>query len=385
MIKIVAVSVGRSDVSLYLPIWRAIAAEPQLSLDVILAGEHAAAARSSLPMEIAREFRIANHAFAPLEGDAPVDIARAMGRATIEFANAYERLRPDWLLVLGDRYEMHAAALAAIPLRLATAHVHGGEVTHGAIDEAFRHAITKYSHLHFVSTEDHRRRVIQLGEEPWRVTVSGAPALDNLQTIDWATKDELESLLCLDLSEAPLLVTYHPETLHYERAVEQTDRLLSALADVTRPVLISQPNADTGRQGVAARLAAFGHGRKNVRLHESLGPRVWYSLMKIAAAMVGNSSSGIIEAASFELPVVNIGLRQAGRCRSKNVIDAAGDTDAIRRSLEWAVSPEFRGSLAGLENAFGDGRAAQRIVDKLLDTRLDERLYVKRFHDLIGS
>lgn len=392
MKKILSVSVGRSDVGIYWPVWKAIEAHPDLSLEIILAGEHLAGGDgragagpgggADLAAAISREFRVVDAAPTLLAGDSPADIAHGMALGLIGFSRAYARLAPDWLLVLGDRYEMHAAALAATPFRIAIAHLHGGETTRGAIDEAYRHAITKYSHLHFVSTEAHRRRVIQLGEAPWRVTVSGAPALDHLRTIDRAPREELERLVGISLATPPLLATFHPVTLEHDQAAVQTEDLLEALDSFEGPLLISRPNADAGRAAVTARMEDYVRRRANARLHGGLGSRAWYSLMSMAAAMVGNSSSGIIEAASFGLPVVNVGLRQAGRARSANVIDVPHSAAEIRRGLKLALSPEFRQSLAGLENVYGDGRAAERIVATLAGAALDERMFLKEFHDL---
>lgn len=332
-------------------------------------------------------FQISERIHIPLASSEPESIARAMGETTAAIAQVFARARPDILLVIGDRYEMHAAAVAAVPFRIPIAHVHGGEITLGAIDEAFRHAITKYSHVHFVSTEVHGRRVVQLGEEPWRVVVSGAPGLDNLSGIRIQPLDELEKRLGSPLTGPPVLVTFHPVTLEYQRAGEQIASLLAALEQVVLgeaglPVVITKPNADTNNAMVLEAIETFGGRHANVRVVDNLGTQAYFSLMHHAAAMVGNSSSGIIEAASFMLPVVDVGIRQHGRPTSGNVIHVTDTREAIAEGIRRALSPEFRRSLERAGNVYGDGRAAARIVRHLRLLPIDDRLLLKRFHDL---
>lgn len=389
---ITAVTVGRSDWGIYRPILNVIRETPGLQLKVIAAGAHLVHQHGGTIAEIQADgFEVDDSVDMLLASDSPEAIAKSMGLGTIGFAQAFQRARPDLLLVLGDRFEMHAAAVAATPFRIPIAHVHGGEVTEGAIDDAYRHAITKYSHLHFVSTAEHARRVVQLGEEPWRVTISGAPALDNLNTLSLMTLSELERLVGIELRRPPLLVTFHPVTLQFESAEEQIQQLIAALERELEnsrstgrplPIVITRPNADTRHSRIVERLEDFCAAHADIRLVSSLGTRGYFSMMAIAAAMVGNSSSGIIEAASFRLPVVNIGLRQAGRPRSENVIDVDCDAEAISGALGTAMTPEFRDGLQSLTNPYGDGRAAVRIVQRLAGVPVDPSLMIKKFHDL---
>jgi UDP-hydrolysing UDP-N-acetyl-D-glucosamine 2-epimerase len=283
--------------------------------------------------------------------------------------------------VLGDRFEMLSAATAALPLRVPLAHIHGGEITEGALDDAVRHAMTKLSHLHFVATEEYAARVIGLGEEPWRVIVSGAPALDNLRVLQLMPRDELERTFELEAGRPFLLATWHPVTLQPEQGAAQLEALLDALQASGLPAVITYPNADMGSAAIIERLRAFAAGRADVRLVRNLGTRAYFSAMAHAAAMIGNSSSGIIEAASFQLPVVNIGDRQRGRVRGINVIDCAPAVDAIGAALAEAISPSFRQALRGCRNPYGDGAAAARIVDTIASVPLDDRLLRKRFHE----
>lgn len=386
MRTISVVTVGRSDWGLYLPILEAIRSAPDLQLHLIASGAQLVASHGRTDETIAADgFTIHDRVQMLLASDSPAAIAASMGLGTIGFAQVYERVRPDLLLVLGDRFEMHAAALAAVPLRIPIAHVHGGEVTAGAIDDALRHAITKYSHLHFASTDCHARRIIQLGEEPWRVTVSGAPGLDQLRRLRLLSAEELSAKLGIALDVPPLLVTQHPVTLQSEQAARQADALLEVLSSQNRPIIITRPNADTRNTEILERLERFAAARSHVRLVSNLGTLGYFSLMKCAAAMAGNSSSGIIEAASFQLPVVNIGLRQQGRPRSGNVIDCGDSASEIRTALDRALSAEFREHCRGVQNIYGDGHAAGRIVQVLRTTEFNERLLIKSFHNLPES
>ncbi|MCA9062945.1 MAG: UDP-N-acetylglucosamine 2-epimerase (hydrolyzing) [Planctomycetaceae bacterium] len=379
---IAVVTAGRSDWGIYLPILHEIRRRPELRLHVIATGSHLLDSHGSTLNDLTRDgFPADNTVDMLLAGDSPEAIAKSMGLATIGFAQLFAQKRPDLLLVLGDRFEMHASTVAATPFRIPIAHIHGGEVTQGAIDDAYRHAITKYSHLHFASTLQHADRIVRLGEEPWRVTNCGAPALDNLKTVELQTKAELEERLGLSFETSPMLVTFHPVTLQYEQAAEQIDAVLQALTEFPHPMVITRPNADTRNLLILERLEAFAAQRDNVLLVQSLGTRGYFGMMKIAAAMVGNSSSGIIEAASFGLPVVNIGLRQEGRPRSANVIDVDCVTADIRAAIRQALSDEFRDSLQDLTNIYGNGTAARQIVDRLSAVAINDELLIKRFFD----
>ena len=377
------VTVGRSDYGIYLPLLRRMVAEPDLRLWIFASGTHLSAEFGMTVREIERDgFELRERIDMELVSDTPEGIAHSMGVGMAGFARAYARSRPDVLLVLGDRFDMFAATAAAVPFRMPIAHLHGGELTRGAIDDALRHAMTKMSHLHFTSTEVYARRVMQLGEEPWRVTVSGAPSLDNLRVMELLSKQEIEKLVGMPMDPALLLVTLHPVTLEHEKAGWQAEELLAALEGVNRPVVFTGTNADTGGRAIRRAVDTFVKRHGGARLVENMGTRAYFSMMKHAAVMAGNSSSGIIEAASFGLPVVNIGSRQEGRVRGANVIDVGPERAAIAAGLEKALEPGFRASLCGMKNPYGDGRASKRIVAKLKTVALDDRLMVKRFVDL---
>jgi UDP-hydrolysing UDP-N-acetyl-D-glucosamine 2-epimerase len=380
---IAVVTVSRSDYGIYLPVLRRIQQEPDLRLQLIVSGMHLSPEFGLTATDIeADAFPIGDRVEMLLASDSPEAVAKSMGIGTIGFAQAYSRLRPDILVVLGDRFEMHAAVVASVPFKIPVGHIHGGEVTEGATDEGLRHSITKLSHLHFVATEAYGQRVRQMGEEAWRVVISGAPGLDAVRSLTPLSRGELEARLGLDLAEPPLLVTYHPVTLEYERTGWQVQQLATALSKAGLPVVFTAPNADVSGRTISNLIQEFVQTHPRARFVANLGSQTYFSLMRYAAAMVGNSSSGIIEAASFELPVVNIGTRQKGRVRAGNVIDVGYDADAITLAIAQAVSSKFRASLLGLKNPHGDGHATERIVRVLSEITLGDALIVKRFCDL---
>ncbi|QDS95822.1 GDP/UDP-N,N'-diacetylbacillosamine 2-epimerase (hydrolyzing) [Roseimaritima multifibrata] len=382
MRTVAVVTAGRSDWGIYLPVLKAIQATDELKLQLIVTGAHSSSLYGSTISEIeAAGFDVSESVEMLMLNDSPESIAKSMGIGMLGIAQVYRRTQPDILLVLGDRFEMHAAATAAVPFKLPIAHIHGGEVTEGAIDDAFRHSITKYSHLHFVSTAAHAKRVIQLGEEPWRVTVCGAPGLDNLRTLTLLTSAELEHRLKIQFTSPPLLVTFHPVTLEFEQTDDQAEQFFAALANFDMPIIVTKPNADTSGQNILQHLDEFGK-RPNVRVVDNLGTQAFFSLMSHAAAMVGNSSSGIIETASFQLPTVNVGLRQHGRSRSRNVLDVDCRTESITKAIRQALSTEFRKRLDGMTNMYGNGNASEQIVERLKTEPINQSLLMKRFYDI---
>jgi UDP-hydrolysing UDP-N-acetyl-D-glucosamine 2-epimerase len=377
------VTVARCDYGIYLPLLREIQASADLKLHLMVSGMHLSP-EFGLTVETigADGFAVDERVEMLLSSDTPVGIAKSMGIGAIGFAQAFARCRPDILVVLGDRFDMFAAALAALPFRIPVAHIHGGELTQGAIDDALRHSITKLSHLHFVATHDYARRVIQLGEEPWRVTVSGALGLDNLNSIRLLTIQDLEVKYGLRLQEPFLLVTFHPATLKPEQTEGQMRKLLTALEEAGISVIFTMPNADTGGRIIRRMIRDFTQTHPTAQYVESLGTQGYFSLMALAAAMVGNSSSGLIEAPSFKLPVVNIGTRQDGRARAANVIDVGYTRTEIVVGIKRAIAPAFREKLQNLVNPYGSGHASEKIIEQLKGVSLDDRLITKRFYDI---
>jgi len=286
--------------------------------------------------------------------------------------------------VLGDRFEVLAAAIAALPLNLPVAHLHGGEVTEAAMDEQIRHAVTKLSHLHLAAAEPYAARIRQMGEEPWRVHCVGAPGLDRLHRLAALPRAELARRVGLPLDGPLIVATLHPVTLEHEDTGAHAEEFAAALSGAPGDLVLTHPNADTAHRTIAARLERLAAERPRTRLVAALGDDVYCSLLREADCLVGNSSSGLIEAPSFALPAVNVGPRQRGRLRARSVIDVGHGRAEIAEGLRRALSREFRGGLAGLANPYGDGRSAPRIAAALAGVELGRRLLVKRFVDRPG-
>jgi len=381
--KISVVTVGRSDYSIYRPLLQRINVHEGLALSVLVSGMHLEERYGHTVAVIERDgFHIAARIPVLQKEDTPEAIAQAMGLGVAGFGAHFARERPDMLVVLGDRFEMFAAALAAVPFNIPILHLHGGELSEGAMDDRFRHGLTKMSHLHGVATEIYRQRVIQLGEEPWRVLHCGALSLDNLRDFARLSRAELERRFELDLRMPPLLVTLHPTTSEYEQTGPQTDALMAALRETGLSVIFTMPNADMAGQVIREKIAQYCASETNARSVENFGPEGYFSILGEVSAMVGNSSSGLLEAPSFALPVVNIGNRQKGRLRAGNVIDVPFETAEIVAAIRRAVSPEFKAVAAGYEHFFGNGHAAEKLVSLIAETPLDALLVGKTFHDI---
>jgi UDP-hydrolysing UDP-N-acetyl-D-glucosamine 2-epimerase len=382
MRRIGVVTTSRADFGIYVPVLRAIAADEDLDLRLFVSGSHLCDAHGRTERLIEAEgFAIDHRVPVPMDTDTPQGVTRSIGQAVAAFGEALAADRPDLLVVLGDRFEMAGAALAALPLRIPVAHLHGGETSQGAIDESLRHCITKLSHLHFVSHPDYRRRVIRMGEQPDRVIVSGAPALDVIRDFQPIDRSELGRMVGMPLDQPYLLVTFHPVTLEVDRTAGHVNELFGALGALNMPMLISYPNADPAGLIVRRAIDEYVDTHPDTKVPGELGQAGYFSQMHHAAAMVGNSSSGIIEAASFGLPVVNIGDRQRGRLHGANVIDVPCEQGAIIAAVKRSVSDEFRASIANLVNPYGDGRAASRIVDVLRSVELGPGSVIKPFYD----
>ena len=376
------VTVGRSDYGVYLPVLREIQREPSLELRLIVGGMHLSPEFGSTVDAIEEEgFDVNDRVEMLLSSDTPEGVAKSMGMGLMGFGQAYARSRPDVLVVLGDRFEMHAAALAALPFKIPVAHIHGGELTQGAFDDALRHSITKLSHLHFVSCAEYGRRVAQMGEERWRITVSGSPSLDQLKSVKLLDPASLEASFGIQMTPPPLLVTFHPVTLEVEQTGWQVSELLAALESINMPVLFTQPNADNGGRIITDMIQDFVGSHPSARMVDNLGPQGYASVLALAPAMVGNSSSGMLEAAPMGIPVVNIGTRQQGRLRTANIIDVGYAQNEIIEGIQRAVTPEFREMASNITSPYGDGRASERIVSVLKQIALDDRLITKRFAD----
>jgi len=377
---VAVVTTSRADYGIYRPLLRSLAAAPDLDHWLIVSGSHLSVRHGMTVSEIDRDGEpIGDRVDLGLTEDTPLAAATASGAAVIGFAEAFERRRPDLVVVLGDRYEMHAAAVAAAPMLVPVVHLHGGELSAGAFDDSFRHATTKLAHLHLVATAAAADRVLQLGEEPWRVQTIGALALDDIVAGELADGSELASAVGLSADRSPVLVALHAATLDPETPGAQAVAVADALGRIDGPFIVTGPNADPGGDQVRSVLRAFVDARDDAVYVENLGARLFRSALAHARVLVGNSSSGIIEAASFGLPVVNVGGRQEGRDRAGNVIDAPYDAAAIVAAVKRAEDPEVRAAIARDANPYGDGHAAERAIEAMRMASRREDLLRKRW------
>ncbi|WP_445366945.1 UDP-N-acetylglucosamine 2-epimerase [Methylomonas sp. BW4-1] len=382
--KICVVTGSRAEYGLLYWLLQEIQADPDLELQLVVTGMHLSPEFGLTWRQIAADgFTINRKVEMLLSSDTPVGISKAMGLGLIGFADALHDLQPDIVVVLGDRFEIFAAAQAAMNLRIPIAHIHGGELTEGAVNDSIRHAITKMAHLHFTSTEVYRRRVMQFGEQPDRVFNVGAPGLDSVYKLPLLDKAELEQALDFKFGTRNLLVTFHPVTLEAATATEQFAQLLRALDEFDDVhIIFTHANADADGRVIASMIEEYRqrHSRR-VASFISMGSLRYLSTLKLVDAVVGNSSSGIIEAPAFRIATVNIGDRQRGRICAGSVIHCAPQTDAIRAALLKIFSGEFANTLARVENPYGQGGASAKIKELLKHAPVDG-LLKKRFFDL---
>jgi UDP-N-acetylglucosamine 2-epimerase (non-hydrolysing)/GDP/UDP-N,N'-diacetylbacillosamine 2-epimerase (hydrolysing) len=377
--KIAVVTTSRADYShLYWPL-RQLSEHPDVDLKIIAIAAHLSPEFGATIQEIECDgFEIAERIECLLSSDTDVGMAKTIGVATLSLADVLGRMRPDLLLLIADRYEMLAPASVALALRIPIAHIEGGEVSEGAIDDAVRNALTMMSHIHFTSTHCARERVIAMGEEPWRVHRAGAPSLDHLRRQTLYTREQLETRLGIALNHPTVLIGYHPVTIARD-TVREADSLFAALQALPDHILFCYPNADAGSRNLIERARAFAASRdEDAHVFVNLDALTYWSLLKQVDVLAGNSSSGIMESASFALPTVNIGVRQQGRERALNVLDAAADTSSILAAIATVKTPEFRRSLQGMTNPYGEGVASDKIVEVLTTVPLGEELLMKR-------
>ena len=371
---------ARADYGLLRPVMRALRDDERFDLQVLVTGMHLSPEFGLTVTEIQADgFTVDEPVEMLLSSDTPVGVTKSLGLATIGIAESLARLQPDLLVLLGDRYEMLAAAQAALVARIPVVHLFGGDVTEGAIDDAIRHAITKLAHLHFVTSEPAARRVKQMGEDPANVVNVGNPALDDLVVFEPLARADLEAALGLSLRRVNLLVTYHPVTLADEPPEAAGAELLTALATLGADVgvVLTLPNADTRGRALLEQMRRFATDHANVVAHESLGQTRYWSCLKTFDAIVGNSSSGLIEAPAVGLPAVNIGARQQGRLRAEgSTIDCPPDHPAIIDAIEAALA---MGPVA-TTSPYGDGAATPRIIEHLAAIDDPSRYLMKQFH-----
>lgn len=386
--KICVVTTSRAEFGLLLGLLKCIRADRDLRLQVIASGMHLAPEFGLTVREIEAEgVKLDRKIDLRLTGWSDLANAKSIGKGLASFADALAELQPAIVVLLGDRFELFAPAIAALMLRIPIAHIHGGERSEGAIDESVRHAITKMASLHFPATESYRQRIIQMGESPERVFNFGAPGLDQIYRTPLLTRAQLEQELGLSLQDPVALVTYHPATQDRGGVDTQVRQLAGAIKASKLNAVFTMANADARGARINALLRALcAHTPGRFKWVPHLGHRRYLSCLKHFAVMVGNSSSGLTEAPSFRLPVVNVGDRQRGRVRAPNVIDVPCSRAAILKAIKQAISPRFRASLRGMRNPydrFHDGRASDQIKNVLKHISLSEDLLKKSFHDLL--
>lgn len=384
MIPRLAIATGtRAEYGIFRPLLRAFQSRGW-PCELYVTGMHLAPQYGLTVREIEADgFPITERVELLLSGDTPEAICKSLGLATISFGELFVRRRPELLFILGDRFEAFAIATAAQVAGIPIAHIHGGESTEGLIDEAFRHSITKMSQLHFVATDIYRDRVIQLGEAPATVHRVGALGLDNIATVDWIERATLERDLDFQFRDRNILVTQHPLTLDLQRSRTDFDALLAALDQFDDlGILITAPNADTGGEAINRMISDFARRAPDrIRVVASLGTRRYFSVLKYIDAVVGNSSSGLIEVPSFGIPTVNIGDRQKGRIAGGSVIATPADAASLAGAIRRALSPDFRAGIADLPNPYGRGQTAQAICEIVAGLRFPLSLQ-KPFYDL---
>ena len=377
--KVCVVTGTRAEYGLLYPILKEIESREELLLQLVVTSAHLSDEFGATYKQIEKDgFAIDEKIDNLLPSDEKSSIAKSTGLATMLLADSFKQLNSDIVLLLGDRFEAHAAATTALLMNIPIAHVHGGEITEGAADEQIRHSITKMSQLHFCSTETYRQRVIQMGEDPSKVFNTGAPGIDNIVNLDLLSKDDLENQLDWEFAQTCALFTYHPTTLEDRDLEKDLEVILNVLLNSGIGILFTYANADNGGRVINQKIETFCKlDVDKYKVVKNLGQLLYLSAMKYVDLLIGNTSSGIIEAASFCKPVVNIGNRQSGRLKGVNVIDCS--IKDLKKSIGLALSDNFIKTCCNQKNVYGDGRSATRIVDELSSQPLS---LIKKFVDI---
>ena len=383
--KICIVTGTRAEYGLLYYLIKEIEDDPDLQLQFIVTGSHLSPEFGLTYQVIERDgFKIDEKVEIQLSSDTAVGVTTSIGLAVIGIGNALDRLQSDMMVILGDRYEMLAAAQAALIARVPIAHLHGGETTEGAFDEAIRHSITKMSLLHFVAAEPYRSRVIQLGEDPNRVFNFGAPGLDHIKKTKLLSKKAFEKAINFSLGGLCFLVTYHPVTLQSSSPEETVDNLLEVLNELkSAKIIFTGHNADSKGRIIGQMIASYieeNHSR--CRFYTSLGQLLYLSALQYVDVVIGNSSSGLSEVPIFQKPTVNIGDRQKGRIRASSVIDCSEDKQSIRKGIQKALSSDFQKHLKTAHSPYGIGDVSPKIKEVLKNYDLSDKKIMKKFYDI---
>jgi len=380
--KIAIVTGGRADYGLLYWLMKEIQDDTDLFLQIVVTGMHLSPEFGLTYQQIEADgFKVDAKVEMLLSSDTSIGIAKSIGLGVIGFADVLNSLKPDILVVLGDRFEILAAVQVAIVMPMVIAHIHGGEITEGAFDDSIRHAITKMSQLHFVAAEVYRKRVIQLGEKPDRVFNFGAPGLDFVKKLKWVDRGSLEGFLGIKLKRPVFLVTYHPVTLDNQSTGDRISELLMALdAFPEAKVIFTFPNADTEGRVLIEYISQWTNINKHrAKIFFSLGQQIYLSLMREVDVVIGNSSSGIIEAPALKRATVNIGDRQKGRLKASSIIDSKEKGENIVAAIKHALADEIRESLPKTKSLYGSGEVSAKIKDTLKSAEISLR---KTFFDI---
>lgn len=386
MKKICVVTGTRAEFGLLYWLMKGIKEDADLQLQVLVTGMHLSPEFGLTYREIEKEFKIDKKIEVLLSSDTAIGISKSIGLGQISFAESFEELKPDLVVLLGDRYEIFSAACAAMIAGIPIAHLHGGETTEGAFDEAIRHSITKMSYWHFTATEAYRNRVIQLGESPDRVFNVGGLGIENIKRLNLLSKEEFEASINFKLAYRNLLVTYHPVTLEKSSAREQLRALLIALDKLDNVCIIfTKANSDTDGRIINQMIDDYVSKNKDKAIvFASLGQLRYLSALKFVDLVIGNSSSGLLEAPSFKKATINIGDRQKGRLKASSVIDCLPTREAIEHAIDKALSDKFQSSLLDTVNPYGDGEASAKILP-IIKRNITFKNLKKSFHDVQKS
>jgi len=381
--KICVVTGTRAEYGLLYWLMREIQEDSSLELQLIVTGMHLSPEFGLTYKEIEKNFKIDKKIEMLLSSDTSVGVSKSMGLAQISFGEAYDELQPDILVVLGDRYEMFSAVSSAMIARVPIAHLHGGETTEGAFDESIRHSITKISHLHFTATDEYKNRVIQLGEQPDKVFNVGGLGIDNIKKLELLSRKEFEESIDFKLNKKNILVTFHPVTLEDSTASEQFKNILDALDELKDTnIIFTKANSDTDGRIINSMIDEYVKNNRDKSVEfTSLGQLRYLSALQYVDAMVGNSSSGLIEAPTFKVGTINIGDRQKGRMMADSIINCGSDIVSIRNAFSKLYSNEFNKVLSDVSNPYGDGGASEKIKDIIKKVSLDNILK-KSFYDI---
>ena len=380
--NVCVVTGSRAEFGLLNPVMNEIKNSKKLKLSIVVAGTHLSRKFGNSIKEIeANGFKINEKVFCFKDGDQDDEIINSFSKTCNDFGKKFKKIKPNIIILLGDRYEILAASIAAMISRIPIGHIHGGEITQGAIDDSIRHSITKMSHLHFVAHKNYRKRVIQLGESPKRVFNVGGLGAENISKINFLSKNQLQKLLKIKFLKKNFLITYHPVTLEPKKAKKNISEIINSLREIKDTLFIfTIPNSDNENSFIFKKLEIFSKKNKNVKIFKNLGTKKYLSLMRLSDVIIGNSSSGILETPSFKKPCINIGIRQKGRIQSNNIINVNEKKKEIAKAIKLSNSLAYQKKLKKVFNPFKKKDTSKMIV-KILENQNFKNLLIKKFYD----